>query len=163
MPKRFTSLLMVFACGLLVGWLGANASQPAPPSAQAHVPSRAISMVDKAYRMITEDGLFAFNAMDKDPGFYQDGLYLFVLSADGENLYHSADRTLVGQDFSGKRDVKNRPYGQRLIRDTAAQGVWHAYEPGNTASGKPQWKLTYARQTDRGHIIAAGIFARAPH
>ena len=120
-------------------------------------------MVDKAYRMITEGGLFAFNAMDKDPGFYQDGLYLFVLSADGENLYHSADRTLVGQDFSGKRDVKNRPYGQRLIRDTAAQGVWHAYETGNTASGENQWKLTYARQTDRGHIIAAGIFARAPH
>jgi signal transduction histidine kinase len=159
MPKRFNSLLMLFALGLLVGWIGGGASAPDTSHANLQLPSRAIAIVDKAHRLINQDDLMAFEEIDRDPTFHQGGLYLFVLSADGENIYHAADRTQIGEDFSRKLDAKQRPYGQQLIRDVSSRGVWHAYQSNNTASGHDEWKLTYARQTRQGHIVASGIYA----
>tara|TARA_B110000971_G_C20024110_1_gene507884 strand:+ start:1678 stop:2169 length:492 start_codon:yes stop_codon:yes gene_type:complete len=159
MPKRFNSLLLIFALGLLFGWVGGTSNLSEPQASRAHLPSRAISIVDNAHRLINKNDIMAFDEMDKDPSFNQGGLYLFVLAADGENIYHGADRTQVGEDFSRKLDAKQRPYGQHLIRDVSSRGVWHAYQSSNTAGGHDEWKLTYARQTRQGHIVASGIYA----
>ena len=159
MPKQFKSLLLVFALGLLLGWAGGTFSLPEPKATRAHLPSKAISIVDKAHRLISENDILAFREIAKDPSFNLGGLYLFVLSADGENIYHGADRTRVGENYATKVDAKNRPYGQSFIRDVSPSGVWHAYQTKNTASGYDEWKLTFARQTHQGHIVASGIYA----
>jgi len=52
MPKRFNSLLMLFALGLLVGWIGGGASARDTSHANLQLPSRAIAIVDKAHRLI---------------------------------------------------------------------------------------------------------------
>lgn len=159
MPKRFNSSLLIFALGLLVGWVGGTSSLPEPKASRAHLPSRAISIVDKAHRLISKNDIMAFDEIDRDPTFNQGGLYLFVLTADGENIYHGAARTQVGTSFARKVDAKQRPYGQKLIDDVSSRGVWHAYQSSHTASGHDEWKLTYARQTRQGHIVASGIYA----
>lgn len=156
--QRFT-LLMVLAFGFLFGMVVATAPPPQPDVQRMDLPQATIDLVNRAHQLVSEDDLAAFEIMDDTPSFYQGDLYVFVLAADGINLYHAVDRTLVGTDFSRLQDPTGRRFGKQLIADTSSTGVWHVWQWDNPASGRREWKLTYARQTPQGHIVAAGIFA----
>ena len=152
MRKGFDNLLTIlFAAVLLAGLVLYLRPEAAPID---HAPARAVAIVHKAQQLIDEDELVSeLRKFDSENDFNSGGIYLFVLDADGQNIYHAADRTLVGTNFAKLVDLDGRPYGRHLIADTARSGIWHSYR---TRVG---WHLTYARQTPRGQIIAAAIAA----
>ena len=159
MDQQRFSLLLAVAFGFLFGIVVMTARQPQPDRFRMDLPHAAIALVDRAHGLVSDDDLAGFETMDFAPSFHQGDMYIFVLAADGVNLYHAADRTLVGTDFSRLSDVAGRPFGKRLVEDVSPDGVWHAWQWDNPVSRKREWKLTYARQTPQGHIVAAGIFA----
>lgn len=152
MPKGFDNLLTIlFASTVLVGLVLYLRPEAVPVD---HAPARAVAIVHKAQAMIDESELLvALQQFDREADFNSGGIYLFVLDADGQNIYHAADRTLVGSDFAKLVDLDGRRFGKKLITDTAAAGVWHSYR---TRAG---WCFTYARKTRNGQIIAAGFSA----
>ena len=152
MPKCFDNLLTdLFASVVLVGLVLYLRPAAGPVD---HAPARAIAIVHKAQAIIDENELLvALQQFDREADFNSGGIYLFVLDADGQNIYHAADRTLVGSDFAKLVDLDGRRLGKKLITDTAAAGVWHSYR---TRLG---WRFTYARKTRNGQIIAAGFSA----
>lgn len=154
MPKGFDNLLTILFTAVLLAGLVLYV-RPDPQAAN-YAPNRAVAMVAQAQQIIAaSDIASAVQAFDRNHDFNTQGVYLFVLDADGHNIYHAADRTLIGTDFAILIDKDGRRYGQNLIRDTAAAGVWHAHRL------RKGWHLTYARKTPRGHIIAAAFMT--PH
>ena len=97
--QRF-SLLLAVAFGFLFGIVVMTARQPQPDRFRMDLPHAAIALVDRAHGLVSDDDLAGFETMDFAPSFNQGDMYIFVLAADGVNLYHAADRTLVGTDFS---------------------------------------------------------------
>lgn len=150
-------LLPVLALGLLAGWLMAAASAPRL-EARLTGPAAAVALADRAHAMVSDNPMQAFEAFDADPDTNRPDLHLFVLAGDGINLYHAADRTLIGTDFAPLTDADGRPYGRALIGDAAAAGVWHVRRLPDTAARRG-WQLIYARQTPQGHIVAAALRA----
>ena len=154
MPKRFDNLLTSLAAAVVLAGLVLYLRPET--DATTRISARAVSVVLQAQQMIEESDIAsAVQAFDRETAFNTQGIYLFVLDADGQNIYHAADRTLIGTDFAKLKDRDGRPFGQNLIRDTSANGVWHSHRTRNG------WRLTYARKTPHGHIIAAGF--NAPH
>lgn len=152
MPKGFDNLLTIlFASVVLVGLVLHLPTEAGPVD---HAPARAVAIVHKAQHLIEDNELVsALRKFDGESDFNSGGIYLFVLDADGQNIYHATDHTLVGSDFTKLVDLDRRPFGQNLITDTAKSGVWHSYR---TRIG---WRLTYARKIRGGQIIAAGLTA----
>ncbi len=154
MPKSFDNLLTSLAAAVVLAGIVLYLRPEA--DAATRTSARALAVVLQAQQMIEESNMAsAVQAFDRETAFNAQGVYLFVLDADGQNIYHAADRTLIGTDFAALKDSDGRPFGQNLIRDTAANGVWHSYRD------RTGWRLTYARKTPRGYIIAAGF--DAPH
>lgn len=152
MPKGFDNLLTIlFASVMLAGLVLYLRPEAGPVD---HPPARAVAMVHKAQQLIEDNELVsAFRKFDGESAFNSGGIYLFVLDADGQNIYHAANRTLVGSDFAKLVDLDGRPFGQNLITNTASSGSWHSYRTGIG------WRLTYARKIRGGQIIAAGFTA----
>lgn len=152
MPKSFDTLLTVLCAAVIL--TGVVLFMRPEPQAQGDSLERAIEVVLRAQQFIGQSDIAnAVQDFDRETGFNADGIYLFVLDADGQNIYHAADRTLIGTDFAQLTDLDGRPFGRKLITDTAADGVWHSYRARNG------WRLTYARKTAKGYIIAAGFTA----
>ena len=152
MPKGFDNLLTILFVSVVLTGLVLYLRPEAGPV--DHAPARAVAIVHKAQAIIDDNELLvALQQFDREADFNSGGIYLFVLDADGQNIYHAADRTLVGSDFAKLVDLDGRPFGQNLITDTAKSGVWHSYR---TRIG---WRLTYARKIRSGQIIAAGLSA----
>ena len=152
MPKGFDNLLTILFVSVVLTGLVLYLRPEAGPV--DHAPARAVAVVHKAQAIIDDNELLvALQQFDREADFNSGGIYLFVLDADGQNIYHAADRTLVGSDFAKLVDLDGRPFGQNLITDTAKSGVWHSYR---TRIG---WRLTYARKIRSGQIIAAGLSA----
>ena len=162
MPRQAKTLVIgaVFgiSVGLLLGFgvLQWQADEPVAPRAQT--PRAAIEVVTRVSDLLDAHGHEAFELLDRDPTLAHPDTYIFVLSADGTNIYHAGDSTQVGTNFVGPRDVDHRPFGLGFITDVAAAGVWSAYRWNNPATGHPEWKLTFTRQTKQGHIVGAGIY-----
>ena len=158
MSQRAKSLLMGAFFGVVLGawamhyWLAAP-----PPATRAQYPHAAIEMVTRATNMLNTHGDEALAMFDRDARFNRPDSYLFVLAADGTNIYHAADSAQVGEDYSILHDINQRPFGRQLVNDIDPQGVWLAYRWNNPATATPEWKLTFTRQTQKGHIVAAGI------
>ncbi len=154
MPKRFDNLLTSLATAVVLAGIVLYLRPETGASKQASV--HAVEIVLHAQQMIEESDITsAVQAFDRETAFNAQGVYLFVLDAVGQNIYHAADHSLIGTDFAKLKDSDGRPFGQNLIRNTTASGAWHSYRSGN------DWRLTYARKTPRGYIIAAGY--NAPH
>lgn len=161
MLQQRISLLMAVSIGCFGFLIGALMVMFAETRSDVHrmqSPHAAIELVNRAHKLVSQDDIAAFDIMDDAPSFYQGDLYIFVLARDGVNLYHAADRTLIGTNFASLKDVAGRPFGQKLIADISPHGVWHAWQWDNPASGRREWKLTFARQTEQGHIVAAGLY-----
>lgn len=152
MPKTFDNLLTILcAAVLLVGLVLYIRPESQPID---HAPARAVAIVHKAQN-IMQDGAIAaaVKAFDRDGIYNRGGVYLFVLDADGQNIYHAADRTLTGTNFATLKDLDGRAYGQNLVRDATKSGIWYAHR------ARGGWRLTYARKTAHGYIVAAGFNA----
>lgn len=161
MPPQAKSLLMGLGLGAVLGFWATQFITPTAVDMRTQYPHAAVQLVTRATNMLNMDGHAAFEAFDRDPSFNRVDTYLFVLSADGTNIYHAADRSQVGENFAVLRDVDQRPFGLQLATDAAPGGVWSAYRWNNPATGAPEWKLTFSRQSRQGHIVAAGIYAGA--
>ena len=154
MPRQFDNLLTILFGAVVLAGLVLYLHPEVQPI--DHAPSRAVTIVHQAQQMIEDSDIAsAVQAFDYEGIFNRGGVYLFVLDATGENIYHAADHTLTGSDFSKLTDLDGRPFGQKLVRDTARDGVWHSYR------ARSGWRITYALKTKQGHIIAAGF--SAPH
>lgn len=159
MPQQAKTLLMGGALGVLIGFLVA---QWQPQSALSHrdkLPRAAIQVVYRATALINDMNHETFGMFDRDAFYARGDAYLFVLAADGTTLYHARDRSQIGTDFTRLTDEDGRAFGQTMINDTSPDGVWSAYRWHNSATGRSEWKLTFTRQTQQGHIVGAGIFA----
>ena len=159
MPSRTKSLLMGLVVGFLLGVWGTYQSLHAPNSLRAQYPQAAIDVVTRATDMLNEHGNEAFALFDRDARFNRPDSYLFVLAADGTNIYHAADSSQVDENFSVLRDVDLRPFGLQLVTYADPEGGWSAYRWNNPVTGNAEWKLTFTRQSQQGHIVAAGINA----
>lgn len=150
MSSPVKSLLMGLIIGVLLGIWGTYQSLHVPNPLRAQYPQAAINVVTRATDMLNEHGNDAFVMFDRDAGFNRPDSYLFVLAADGTNIYHAADSSQVGENFSVLRDVDQRPFGLQLVTDAAPDGVWSAYRWNNPATDKTEWKLTFTRQSQQG-------------
>jgi len=147
MPKGFDNLLTVFFLAVLLAGLVLYLR---PDAAHDNRARQAVSLVTNAQKTINENGIVAgLSAFDREADFHLDRMYLLVRDRHGEVLYHGADRTRVGENFKTRKDADRRPFGQKLLSDQSAAGVWHSRR---TAGG---WQWAYARADRQGHIIAA--------
>ena len=159
MSPRAKSLLMGLTVGVLLGICVTYQSLHAPNPLRAQYPQAAIDVVTRATNMLNDHGNEAFAMFDRDARFNHPDSYLFVLAAEGTNIYHAADSSQVGENFAVLRDVDLRPFGLQLVTDADPEGVWSAYRWNNPVTGKAEWKLTFTRQSQQGHIGAVGIYA----
>ena len=159
MVPHTKSLLMGLGLGVLLGIWGTYRSLNAPDPSRAQYPQAAIDVVTRATDMLNEHGHDAFTMFERDGFFNRADSYLFILAADGTNIYHAADSSQVGENFSVLRDIDLRPFGLILVTDAHPDGVWSAYRWNNPMTEEAEWKLTFTRQSRQGHIVAAGIYA----
>ena len=152
MLKGFDNLLTVLVASVVLTGLVLYLRPETQPVDTA--PARTVAIEHRAQALIDDNELLiALQQFDREADFNSGGVYLFVLDAEGQNIYHAADRTLVGSDFAKMVDLDARRFGEKLITDTAQSGVLQSYR---TRAG---WHITYARKTRNGQIIAAALSA----
>lgn len=99
----------------------------------------------------------------KGSKWFRDDTYFFVWTVDGTRVFHAADPAIEGQEVSGVKDIRGRPYGKMFL-DVAASPSgegWVHYmypEPGDLF---PAWKSTFLKRvrspSGKQHLIGAGI------
>ena len=100
MPKGFDNLLTIlFASVVLVGLVLYLPTEAGPVD---HAPARAVAIVHKAQHLIEDNELVsALRKFDGESDFNSGGIYLFVLDADGQNIYRA--KTCSDSHFLGHR------------------------------------------------------------
>lgn len=153
MPKGFDNLLTILIAAVLLTWLVLYLRPDMPPDSQLET---AVSMVREAQDLLaTRNMPDALDAFEREAVYKADNVDFFLLDKSGENIYHAADRTLIGRNFVRGTDEDNRPFSQTLISETTSEGVWHSV---HMPTG---WHFVYARKARHGQIIAASF--SVPH
>lgn len=122
-----------------------------PKEAQAMV-DRAIALFDSAGR---EAALAAVNA--PDPAFRDRDLYVFVIGPDGTVVGHGLDPARLGLDARTVKDSAGDPYGQRLVDEPTAEGVWINYLRIDPETGEERPKSSWVKR-HAGYIFGVGVY-----
>ncbi|MGB0478722.1 MAG: hypothetical protein ACPGJJ_05170, partial [Parvibaculales bacterium] len=104
MLKGFDNLLTVLVASVVLTGLVLYLRPETQPVDTA--PARTVAIEHRAQALIDDNELLiALQQFDREADFNSGGVYLFVLDAEGQNIYHAADRTLVGSDFAKMVDL----------------------------------------------------------
>lgn len=122
-----------------------------PEEAQAMV-DRAIALFDSAG---SETALAAFNK--PDPAFRDRDLYVFVVGPEGTVVGHAFDRGRLGLEVRTVKDSAGDPYGQRILDEATAEGVWVDYLRTDPETGEERSKSSWVKR-HAGYIFGVGVY-----
>jgi hypothetical protein len=129
----------------------AAAERGTPEEARAMV-ERAIALFDSAG---PEAALEAFNA--PDPAFRDRDLYIFVVGPDGTVVGHAFDSGRLGLEVRTVKDSAGKPYGQQILDDATAEGVWIDYLRTDPETGEERHKSSWVKR-HAGYIFGVGVY-----
>jgi len=148
---RKTSLAMLGA--LLLIAVNANASEQRGTAEQAQ------ALVAKAIAYYEENGRdAAFAAIeDKQGGFVNYDLYIFVYGPGRTIVAHGADVSLKGTPVDSLFDIHGKPFGSALMDGATQEGVWVDYTWYNPVGRELHPKSSWVVRHD-GNVFGAGIY-----
>jgi hypothetical protein len=132
---------------------------PGAAAADRGTAAEAQTMVARAIQSFDTEGAektFAeINA--QDPAFMDRGLYVFVIGPDGLIVALAGDIKRIGVYLRDVEDHTGRPYGQMILHEASADGVWVAYDRLDYVSNAVLPKLSWAVR-HQGYIFGVGIY-----
>ncbi len=149
--KRFASIA-VFLCVFAFAPLRADAA-PAHASRE-----EAQAMCEKAAELIKTEGLEKAVAkfQDKNGGFMDRDLYVFMLDDKGVFVAHGAKPVLIGKGGMDMKDVNGFGFIKAFI--DVKDKAWVDYKwPDITDNNKIKAKSTYIIRVG-GHVVGVGYF-----
>ena len=143
------------AC-LLLG-LAAFTSMPALADSTHGTKEEAKAMADKAAALVKQDPESAFKKFqEKDGGFIDRDLYVFVFDKDGNFKAHGAKPVLVGKGGLAMKDVSGFPFVKAFLE--VKETGWVDYKwPDGTDNGKIKDKSTYVIKVGE-YTLGVGYF-----
>lgn len=158
-PPSCTSLrgaLRIARC-CLIAFLTFTTSQIA--AAERGTREEAQAMVEGAIALFDSAGpeaaLEAFNA--PDPAFRDRDLYIFVVGPDGAVVGHAFDPNRPGLEVRNVKDRAGKPYGQQILDDATAEGVWIDYLRTDPETGEERHKSSWVKRHE-GYIFGVGVY-----
>lgn len=116
-------------------------------------------MVDRAIQLFDEVGADeAFIRFSRSGTSFKDrDLYIFVVGPDNHVVAHAENRDRIGLDASTVKDSTGANYGQKIIDDATAEGVWVDYIRKDPLTGDELQKSSWLRR-HAGYIFGVGIY-----
>jgi cytochrome c len=145
---RLNKLAIIFVCALFFAFSPAHA---------AGTRDQAKALAEKAAVLVKQNPQKAFAAFqDKNGGFIDGDLYVFVLDSTGKFVAHGAKPALVGTNAKEMRDVTGYPFVQAMldVKDTG----WVSYEwPDPATNNKIGDKASYMIRVG-DYIVGVGYY-----
>lgn len=99
--------------------------------------------------------LAAFNA--PAPDFRDRDLYVFVVGPEGTVVGHAFDPVRLGLEVRTVKDSAGSPYGQRILDEATAEGVWIDYLRIDPETGEERPKSSWVKR-HAGYIFGVGVY-----
>ena len=125
--------------------------------------AEAKALVEKAVAKIKTDGpKAAFAAFEnKDGGFVDRDLYIFVFDFEGKVLSHGASKNLIGQNLVTQqmKDADGKVFAAEFVEVAKTRGEgWVDYKWANPVTQAVEPKSSFVKKVDDTMLLGCGFY-----